>query len=89
MKNISKIIHHPRNVWHHVNPLMQSQPIYFWKQTWPDRFPHQKPHHDWGQTPGLGRRLLVGSLCKRGDDPLPVAQRANLNHLEGQNKIQE
>lgn len=47
-----------------------------------------RPHHDWGQTTGLGRRLFVGSLCERGDDPLPVAQRTNLNHLESQDTMQ-
>lgn len=88
MKNNREIIHHPHNVWHHVNPLMQSQQIYFWKQTWLDRSPHQPPHHDWGQTTGLGRRLFVGSLCERSDDPLPVAQRANLNHLESRDTMQ-
>lgn len=76
------------NVWHHVNPLMQSHPIYFWRRARLDRSPHQRPHHDRGQTTGLGRRLFVGSLRKRGDDPLPVAQGADLNHLESPDTMQ-
>lgn len=39
-------------------------------------------YHDGGKTAGLGRSLLIGSLSERGDDPLPVAQGANLNNLK-------
>lgn len=39
-------------------------------------------YHDWGKTSRLGRRLLIGSLSEWGDDPLPVAQGANLNNLK-------
>lgn len=42
-------------------------------------------HHSYqnrGESTGLGRSLLIGSLRQRGDDPLPVAQGADLDNLE-------
>lgn len=39
-------------------------------------------YHDWGKTAGLGRSLFIGPLSEWGDDPLPVAQGADLNNLK-------
>lgn len=40
------------------------------------------PHPDLRQARRLDRRLLVRPLSQGGDDPLPVAQQGDLQHLE-------